>query len=326
MLTGQADESSILRTVGVVHQFLAKPCDPEKLKAVLMQTSTLQDILSDGRLKDLVSQLGTLPSLPTMYAKLQKVLSAADVDMADVVAIIEQDIAMTAKIMQLVNSAFFGVYKKVESPGRAVALLGLETIKTLVLGVEIFSQMRIPKSIFHIDLLWVHSLMVGKLAKAIASHITDDKDIINNAFLAGILHDIGKLVLVSQLPEQYRQVLELAVDQKITLPCAEQQIFGAEQSAVGAYLLGLWDFPKPIVQAIGFHHNLDKYRASTFTPAMAVHVANVLYYQNRQNEIIGCSQSLNMPVIEGLALQDKVDDWVQICCEIMQIQDDGQVS
>jgi len=72
MLTGQADEASILRTVGVVHQFLAKPCDPEKLKTILVQTSALQDLLSDGRMKDLISQIGTLPSLPTVYAKLQK--------------------------------------------------------------------------------------------------------------------------------------------------------------------------------------------------------------------------------------------------------------
>ena len=80
----------------------------------------------------------------------------------------------------------------------------------------------------------------------------EDKDLINNTFLAGILHDIGKLVLVSQLPEQYRQVIDLAREQEITLPEAEQTIFGAEQSAVGAYLIGLWGFSSPIVEAIGF--------------------------------------------------------------------------
>ena len=321
MLTGQADEASILRTVGVVHQFLAKPCDPEKLKTILIQTSALQDILSDGRMKDLISQIGTLPSLPTVYAKLQKAISTPDVNIAEVVEIIEQDIAMSAKVMQLVNSAFFGIYKKVESPGRAVALLGLDTIKILVLGVEIFSQVKVPKEIFHIDMLWSHSLAVGKIAKAIAGHATGDKDIINNAFLAGILHDIGKLILVSHLPEQYRQVIDLACEKKITLPEAEQAIFGTDQGAVGAYLIGLWGFSSPIVEAIGFNHNLGKYPASSFTPALAVHVANVLYYWNRPDEIVGRGQCLHMQVIERLALQDKIPDWERICTENMQVQE-----
>jgi HD-like signal output (HDOD) protein/ActR/RegA family two-component response regulator len=326
MLTGQADETSIMRTVGVAHQFLAKPCDPEKLKTILIQTSALQDILSDGPMKGLISQIGALPSLPTVYAKLQKAIATPDVDIAEVVKIIEQDIAMSAKVMQLVNSAFFGIYKKVDSPGRAVALLGLDTIKILVLGVEIFSQVKIPREIFQIDMLWSHSLAVGKIAKAIANHTTEDKEIISNAFLAGILHDIGKLVLVSKLPAQYHEVIDLAHKRTLTLPEAEQTIFGADQSAVGAYLIGLWGFSSPIIEAIGFNHALGKYPASSFTPALAVHVANVLYYRNRQDEIIGHTQDLSLPVIERLALQDKVKDWERICTEIMQVQQGEQSS
>ncbi len=323
MLTGQADEDSILRTVGVVHQFLAKPCDPEKLKTILAQTSALQDIMSDGRLKDLVSRLSTLPSLPTVYAKLQKAIASPDVAISEVMGIIEQDIAMSAKVMQLVNSAFFGIYKKVESPGRAVALLGLDTIKILVLGIEIFSQVKIPREIFQIDTLWSHSLLVGKIAKAIAGHESEDKDLINNTFLAGILHDIGRLILVSELPDQYCQVIDLAREQKITLAVAEQMVFGAEQSAVGAYLIGLWGFPSPIVEGIGFNHSLDKYPTDSFTPALAVHIANVLYYRHRQEEIVGRAQQLHSAIIERLALQDKVPDWEKICIKIMQVAEEG---
>jgi HD-like signal output (HDOD) protein len=274
-------------------------------------------------LKDLISQIGTLPSLPTVYAKLQKAIISPDVGISEVAGIIEQDIAMSAKVMQLVNSAFFGIYKKVESPGRAVALLGLDTIKILVLGIEIFSQVKIPREIFQIDTLWSHSLLVGKIAKAIAGHASEDKDLINNTFLAGILHDIGKLVLVSELPEQYRQVIDLARAQKITLPVAEQTIFGAEQSAVGAYLIGLWGFPSPIVEGIGFNHSLDKYPTESFTPALAVHIANVLYYRHRQEEIVGQAQQLHSATIERLALQDKVPDWENICTKIMQVAEEG---
>ena len=126
MLTGQADEASTLRTIGVVHQFLAKPCDPEKLKNILLRASALHRLMIDGKLKDIVSSIDTLPSLPSVYAKLQEKIREPEVSLDDVGEIISQDIAMTAKILQLVNSAFFGLYQTVESPARAVKLLGLD--------------------------------------------------------------------------------------------------------------------------------------------------------------------------------------------------------
>lgn len=318
MLTGQADEQSILRTVGVAHQFLAKPCDPEKLKTILCQTSALQDILSDGRLKDLISQIGKLPSIPTVYAKLQKAIAAPDAEISDIANIIEQDIAMSAKVLQLVNSAFFGLFTKVDSPGRAVKLLGLETIKILVLGVEIFSKVEIPKDIFQTDVLWKHCLLVGKVAKNIAAKETEDKDQISNAFLAGILHDIGKLVLVSHMPELYRQAITLARERDIPLQEAEIEIFGARHGDVGSYLIGLWGFTSPIIEAISFQSRIDKYPATTFTPALAVHIANALYYRHRPEEVIGAALELNMGVLEKLTLQGKAEGWEEICRQVLE--------
>ncbi len=320
MLTGQADEHSILRTVGVVHQFLSKPCDPEKLKMILIETSALQDMLSDGRLKDLISQLGVLPSLPATYARLQKALAVPDVEINELGNIIAQDIAMTAKVLQLVNSSFFGIYSKVDTPGRAVALLGIDTIKVLVLGLELFSKIKISDEIFPIDRLWRHSLMVGKVAKAIAAGQSDEKILIGNTLLAGTLHDLGKLVLLSFLPDQYRQAIEMAQEKNITLQQAEEAVFGVTQAAVGSYLVGLWGFSRPIIEAIGFQNTMEKYPASAFSPALAVHVANVLYYRNRPEEIIGRPLNFNIPVIEQLGLLDKLADWEKTCGEIMQAE------
>jgi HD-like signal output (HDOD) protein len=316
MLTGQADEQSILRTVGVVHQFLAKPCDPEKLKSILFKTSALQDILTDGRLKDLISRIGNLPSLPTTFSKLQKALASPDAEVSAIAEIIEQDIAMSAKILQLVNSAFFGLFTRVESPGRAVKLLGLETVKMLVLGLEIFSQASIPKDILNIDVLWRHSLQVGKLAKAIAQNETEDKDLISDAFLSGMLHDIGKLVLVSHLPDRYREVMETAREKMIPLSEAEIAVLGACHSDIGAYLIGLWGFTGPVIEAIGFHHRLEKYPSDLFSPALAVHIADYIYYRHHRNEAIGSEHSLNCEVIDKLGLADKMDQWEQLSSDI----------
>ncbi len=324
MLTGQADEQSIMRTIGVVHQFLAKPCDPELLKSILIQTAALQNILSDGGLKDLISQIGTLPSLPATYDKLRKIINSVDVNIDMLGAIIEQDMAMSAKVLQLVNSAFFGIYSKVDSPTRAVQLLGLETIKVLVLGLEIFTQIKIPTTILSLETLWFHSLTVGKIAKAIAARESQDNDLIGNAFLAGTLHDIGKLVLVSYLPEKYKQAIAVAQEKNISLQDAEQVIFGASQSAIGAYLIGLWGFSTPIIEAICFQSALDSYPVTSFTPALAVHAANVLYYRNRPEEIIGRRMELNLRILEGLDLQDRVGEWQELCLQNLQTETEGQ--
>ncbi len=323
MLTGQADEQSIFRTVGVVHQFLAKPCDPEFLKSILIQTAALQDILSDGGIKNLISQIGSLPSLPATYDKLRKAMSAPEADVNLVGKIIEQDMAMSAKVLQLVNSAFFGIYVKVETPTRAVKLLGLDTIKVLVLGLAVFSEMKNPTSVLPLEILWSHSLAVGKISKAIAVHENLSSELISDVFLAGTLHDIGKLILISQLPEKYQLAIDEAWEKNISLPDAEYNVFGARQGAVGAYLLGLWGFSSSIIETICFQSEIGKYPSSTITPALIVHAANVLYYRHTPEDIIGKRIELNLQVLEELGLQNRVEEWDLLCAEIIQSLEEG---
>jgi HD-like signal output (HDOD) protein/ActR/RegA family two-component response regulator len=313
MLSGQADEQAILRTVGVVHQFLAKPCDPEVLKAILVKSAALQDILGDGSLKNIISQIDSLPSLPAVYDKLSKAISADDFDINHIGAIIEEDVAMSAKVLQLVNSAFFGIYTKVNSPTRAVQLLGLDTVKVLVLGLGIFQQVKIPHNVFCLDDLWHHSLAVGKIAKAIAIEESSDQEVIGDSFLAGTMHDIGKLILVSQFPDQYLEAMRRAREQQLFLVEVEERFFGVRQGAVGGYLLGLWGFSNSVIEAICFQPALRQYPAKSFSPALAVHVANVLYYQQNPEEVVGKQMQLNMEIIEFLGLRDRVPLWTELC-------------
>ena len=270
MLTGQAQEESILRTVGVVHQFLAKPCEPDHLKSVLLRASGLHDLISHDALKKIVSQLGTLPSLPEVYAKLRKAMEDPQISVTEVAAIVEEDMAMSAKVLQLVNSAFFGLFQKVESPARAVNLLGLETVKNLVLGVGAFSEIKASSKLFPVKRLWSHSMAVAACAKQIAIGESDDKELIDHCFIAGLLHDIGKLVLLAQMMDKYEQAVLLAKEKSINLRIAEKEVFDTVHGDIGAYLMGLWGMPGPVVEAIGFHHRLDNYPNDSFSPAIAV--------------------------------------------------------
>jgi len=318
MLTGHADNEAILRTVDVVHQFLSKPFDPEILKQVIDRACALQDLMADESLKELVSSIGSLPSLPKVYAELQKKMKDPECSIADVAGVIEKDMGMCTKVLQLVNSAFFGLFTKVDSPARAVNLLGLDTIKTLVLGMGVFSELKSASSKgFSVDALWQHSLSVAAFAKKIALEESDNKELIDNCYIAGMIHDVGKLLLFSSLPDKYIQAVTLAMEeQELNLSLAEQKVFQADHGDVGGYLIGLWGLPGSVVEAIAFHHKLDDYPEPTFCPALAVHVADVLYYRLNPQACIGAAPVLNEACLEQVGLTDRVEHWLELCREI----------
>ncbi len=318
MLTGQANEDSILRTVGVVHQFLAKPCDPEHLKGVLLRASSLHKLISQPAVKKIISGIDTLPSLPDVYEKLRKATVDPEVSVMDVAKIIEEDMAMSAKVLQLVNSAFFGLFQTVDSPARAVSLLGLDTVKGLVLGVGAFSEIKVSSKIFPVQSLWSHSLSVANCAKKIAIAETDDKALIDNCFIAGLLHDIGKLVLLAKMMDKYESAVLLAKEKDIRLRMAEKEIFDAVHGDVGAYLMGLWGMPGPVVEGIGFHHRLDNYPETQFSPAVAVNVANAIYYEVHPTEILGAPPTMDNAQLQAIGFGDKIDQWRDIGTEYLE--------
>lgn len=314
MLTGQADEDSILRTVGVVHQFIAKPSDPETLRGVLERACALQDLMKNEQLKSLVSSIGKLPSLPAVYAQLQRKMKEPECSISDIAAIIEQDLAMSTKVLQLVNSSFFGFFKSIDSPARAVHLLGLDTVKALVLSVGIFSELKPTVArFFPAQHLWEHSMAVAAFAKKITESETEVKERIENSFLAGLLHDIGKLVLYSTMPEQYIEATERAQTGELSLCEAESQIFNATHGDVGSYLLGLWGLPGTTVEATAFHHRLDHYPNPSFCSTVAVHAADAIYYMLHPDQRLGAPPPPNLPYLERAGVGHRFDHWLETC-------------
>lgn len=318
MLTGQADDESVFKTVGVVHQFLAKPSDPNILKEVLTRACALQEIMVNTNLKSLVSSLGSLPSLPVVYNQLREALKNSEVAISDIAKIIEQDMAMSAKVLQLVNSAFFGLFKTIDSPAHAVNLLGLDTVKALVLGVGVFSEINPDnhKSFSAVE-LWSHSVTTAAFAKKIAQTETDQKEIVDNSFIAGMIHDIGKLLLFSYLQEQFLEAVETAIETNMSLVECEQDVFSANHCDVGGYLIGLWGLPGPVIEAITFHHRLDSYPSTTFSPAIAVHAADVIYYKLYPDRSVGGPPELDEEYLKLAGVGGKLEKWTELCREIM---------
>ena len=326
ILTGQADDTAIMRTIGVAHQLLTKPTDPRVFKQVIKRASALQDLMVDEGLKRLISKVGNLPSLPETYANLQRLLRDNDSSLADVAKIIEQDLAMSAKILQLVNSAFFGLYKQITSPSRAVNLLGLNTIKALVLGVGVFSEIQNrPGKIFSINDLWSHSMATASFAGKISGTISSDQEMIDHCFIAGLLHDVGKLLLFSRLPDQYEQAVVMAGETGCTLNEAERRIFGTGHGEVGGYLIGLWGLPGAVVEAIAFHHRIDTYPELSLCPALIVHIADYIHSRLNPDKCFGRPPELDQQALERAGIQDHTGEWIEICREIQEQgkEDDG---
>jgi HD-like signal output (HDOD) protein len=260
VLSGEMNPEVILKTVRSTHQHLNKPCDPELLKQTVARAMSLRDILHDETLKQLVSRIDSLPSLPALYLQIMEELQSPGTSFKRVGDIIAKDVGMTAKILQMVNSAFFGLCRHISKPQEAVGYLGLETIKALVLSAHIFSQFNQKKVMgFDLDGLWNHSIATGVFARAIAGAENRLDQIGDEVFLAGILHDLGKLVLAYNLPEQYEKVIDPSLPPGGSAGWQiENEVFGTSHAEVGAYLMGLWGIKDSVVEAIALHHRVDE--------------------------------------------------------------------
>lgn len=278
ILSGYSEREMTMKTVGIAQQYLSKPCDPEALQETITKAFALRDLLSSPSLQKLVSSLGSLPALPSLYQQLVNELQNPNASLKHIGEIISKDIGMTAKILQMVNSAFFGLRRSISNPSDAAMLLGLDTIMSLVLSLQVFSSFSDPKfPEFSTERLWEHSTEVGMAAKSFAKAMQKDSaKLADEAMTAGLLHDVGKLILMASRTDDYRKVINMTRHDNIALTEAEIFIFGATHSEVGAYLLGVWGLPDSIVEAVAFHHNPQRSPTHSFSTLTTVYAANLL--------------------------------------------------
>jgi len=275
ILSGYSEHETVMRSVKLAHQYLSKPCQPETLKSAVGRALALRELLDDHTLTGVIAGMESLPSLPAMYAEIMAELQSPEASVARVAQIVSKDIGMTAKILQIINSAFFGLPRHVTSAAQAVGLLGLDTIKGLALTLQVLGQFDEKEMRgFPVERLWEHSLAVATSARQIAKLRKSEEGIADDAFLAGLLHDVGILVLIKHLPIPYGRVLTLMEEKKISQWQAEKEVLGITHAEVGAYLLALWGLPDSIIEAVAYHHCPEKCPNKAFSALSAVHEAN----------------------------------------------------
>jgi putative nucleotidyltransferase with HDIG domain len=310
ILSGYADQEQVARCIGATHQFIAKPVGLKALRSTIWRVCTLDSWLDDDKLRSLVSQLRTVPSLPSLYFKINEALANPDTSIEEIAAIVQQDPGMTAKILQLVNSAFFGIARRITSPVEAVQFLGVGRLRSLVLSLHVFSCFDESKlNGFSIEAVWGHSIATGLVAQKIARLEKLDRATSDEIFVAAMLHDIGKVMLASSLPDLYQEAVSISKERQLSTIEAEREVFGVSHCEVGAYLLGLWGLPVTIVEALALHHEPDKSGVRAFSPLTAVHVANALEKEmsdpNGETGVV----ALDMEYLTEIGVADRVEVW-----------------
>jgi putative nucleotidyltransferase with HDIG domain len=277
VLSGYSEVALTTRAVPVAHRFLTKPCNAAELQSTIERVCTLQDLLCTPEIRRLVGTVSELPSLSNTYTTLTQAVGNPNTSIGEVADIFEHDIAMSAKVLQLVNSAFFGLAQTITSLRSAVSYLGMETIKNLALVSETFSvfipDSRISQSEY--ESIQRHAQRTASIASALPL----DPKTRDVAVVAALLHDIGKLILASKMPDKYCSVLLRSRERRCKLFEAEEELLGTSHAEIGAYLLGLWGIPTLAVEAIAHHHHPCRIPHSGIDSCVAVYVADLLAHE-----------------------------------------------
>ena len=317
ILSGQSSHRALFEFIGLCHQYLSKPCDVAELKAKVTNAVRLRDLLTNPAVKSAVSGICAIPSLPALYQEITLELATPEPSLARVSQIIAKDAGMTAKVLQLTNSALLGVRFQVSDPLQAVSLLGLELIRALVITIHIFAPFeKLKFDELDISQLQKHLLATAKLSRAIAQSENASKQIRDDTFTAGLLHDVGKLVLASAMPQVYGEILREVKSGK-PLVEAERERLNCSHSEVGAYLAAIWGLPNPIVEAIAWHHNPTAIGNTPFCPLVAVHAAD---------RLVSATPFAHFPdavtpdaeFLARLGLEKRQDHWRNLCDEICE--------
>jgi HD-like signal output (HDOD) protein len=317
VLSGQFEMEAAMRAVPVAHQFLTKPCDAGRLQAVMERSTGGTSEVGGSEIRHVIAAIGELPALPTTYAALAAAIEDPETPLDQIAAIVERDVAVAAKVLQLVNSSFFGLAREIATVSMAVGFLGFEVLKQLVITVELFRAFDCGCQVtgFSVEETQRHSRCVA----AIAARLPIPRQCAAATSVAALLHDVGKLVLAARLPEQFQRALHTARQESRPLHILEEEIAGTSHEAIGGYLLGLWGLPASVVAAVSQHHQPVCATAGTAMDAnLAVHIADLLEHEASATWEVDPTAALDELCHNSPELLASLPEWRVAAQEIVQ--------
>jgi putative nucleotidyltransferase with HDIG domain len=312
VLSAQADEDLVFESVNTAHQFISKTSDAKLLMKKIRKVVLMRQTRMSSELIETICAIDRLPSVPDVYCELVEAVADPNTSVTDLAAIVEREGAISAKVLQLANSAFFGLRGEVCSVSNAVSYLGVETLRYLVLMVGVCDQFRSQHfSKAFMEGVWSHSVQTASLARVIAEAEQTSRAMAEQAFVAALLHDVGKLIFAENLSKSYREVMEFSKMNEIPVWQAEKQLLRATHAEVGAYLLDLWGLPEAVTKAVALHHEPVAAEGEPVSPLAILHTANYFAHE-LQTPGGGGNGGLNLEYIEKVGLGERVRVWREL--------------
>ncbi|TIH15598.1 HDOD domain-containing protein [Marinifilum sp. JC120] len=318
MLSGHSDMPSLLKSAKHTHQFLSKPCSTDLLINTIRRMMELRPILEDREVRKIVTGLDALPALPDLYIEITRELNKPEPSLQKIGELAKKDPGISTTLLKVVNSSFFGFYGSVSCPSRAAVLLGTDVLKGLILGVHFLQELDTDiLGPYSIEKLWEHCLQTGYLAKGVCAFMDADEKTVTDCFVAGLLHDIGKFVFITEMNKEYQEVLKNVREFGGPVINVEKKILGVSHAEVGAYLLGLWGFNEEIVKMVYFHHSLENCD-NVFTPTHAIHAADVLQHELIPHTSGYIFTEFNDNKLAAAGLLKHINDWRAECNNLLE--------
>jgi len=305
LLLSENDNESYIKSINLVHRIYSKPIQAEAFYQDLDSLINLKYKISQSKNNKKLVSINTLPSPPQTFTEIISELNSIEPSISKISNIIKRDIGLTTKLLQLINSAYYGLKSKVHNPSIAINLLGLETVKNLALTLSSFNQFsKAQIDDYTVQNILNYSLDIGKASKTYATVLGLNNSMIESASLAGMLHDIGKLAMISILPDEFKKSLRFSKDNMISLYQAQKETVGLTDAEIGGYLLFLWGLPECIVNAVTYHYLPSENKNTNIDIVTAVHLAYAIENETKQSQIT--NNALDMNYISTLQLDNEL--------------------
>ncbi len=310
MLSTPEQRTELSKRPGLPPHFLAQPPTASELSDALERGFLLNRWMDGAAARPLLTRMTNLPAVPSLYARVMRELRSDDPSIDAVGKLIAQDPALTAKILQMVNSPVFALGRPICEAVDAVTFLGAERTKALILMASLSLHGSLtPCDGFSQESFWQHSLAVATIGRLVGLKELKSASIADTCFTAGLLHDIGKLLFASNLPKEYGEVIAAAKAKAISVHQAELEAFGVTHGELGASLLGTWGLPMTVLEAIAWHEHPSAANAPGYSAVTVVHVANVLEYEKRGGAEHDGAPQFETSYLQSLDLAERPNAW-----------------
>lgn len=295
ILSGQAENSATLEASLYAHQWRNKPCDTNVLIELLNEIEQTRNAFPNAEIRNAISGLKSIASPPAIFLKIQEAINSKNSNVDEVARIIASDLALSAKILHLANSAFFSRGGQVDSVDKAILRLGQDVICNVVLMLESFSSPVCTNRKFIEDIQAYSYIISQTVSKMVPKHLK------SSAQLAGLLHDVGKILLMQILPDRSDELSHYygEEDGQSNSIYVERNRFNADHAQVGAYLIQLWGFSLTVVEGILYHHNLERIQDKEFNISAAIYIADCLYHELEIDPLL----------IDHFAIAEEIEGW-----------------